>query len=84
MNGLRKNAKNLHFLAFWAKMANFGQFLAKMGKTRIFWKKALGTFFSRLHALTNCKDSEKKVMNGFQVTAWHTDGRKHGRMDSNP
>ena len=36
MNGLRKNAKNLHFWKFWAKMANFGQFLAKMGKTEIF------------------------------------------------
>ena len=44
---------------FWAKMANFGQFLAKMGKTGIFFKKALGTFLSRLQALTNCKVSEK-------------------------
>ena len=52
MNGLQKNAKNLHFWAFWAKMANFGQFLAKMGKTGIFFKKALGTFF-RSYFLTN-------------------------------
>ena len=59
MNRLQKNAKNLHFWAFWAKMANFGQFLAKMGKTGIFFKKALGTLFSRLQALTNCKVSEK-------------------------
>ena len=40
-------------------MANFGQFLAKMGKTGIFFKKAIGTFFSMLKALINCKVSEK-------------------------
>ena len=59
MNGLRKNVKNSHFWEFWAKMANFGKFLAKMGKTGIFFKKSLGTFFSRLQALSNCKVSEK-------------------------
>ena len=52
MNRLQKNAKNLHFWKFWAKMANFGKFLAKMGKTGIFLKKALGTFFPHLQALT--------------------------------
>ena len=40
-------------------MANFGKFLAKMAKTVKIIKKALGTFFSRLQALTNCKVSEK-------------------------
>ena len=45
MNGLQKqNVKNLHFWAIWAKMANFGQFLAKMGKTAIFSKKRLEHF----------------------------------------
>ena len=33
MKGFRKNEKNLHFWAFWSKMANFGQFLDKMAKT---------------------------------------------------
>ena len=42
---IAKNAKNLHFWAFWAKMANFGQFLAKMGKTEIFSKKRFEHFF---------------------------------------
>ena len=51
---MRKNAKHLRFWAFWAKMANFGQFLANF-----FFKKALGTFFLRLQALTNCKVSKK-------------------------
>ena len=40
-------------------MANFGQFLAKMGETGFFFKKAVGTFFSHLKALINCKVSEK-------------------------
>ena len=40
-------------------MANFGQFLAKMAKTVKIIKKAFGTFFSRLQALTKCKVSEK-------------------------
>ena len=42
-----------------SQMANFGQFLAKMGKTGFFFKKAFGTFFSLLKALINCKVSEK-------------------------
>ena len=54
-----KNAKNLYFWAFWPKMANFGQFLAKMAEMGIFFQKAFGTFFSLLKALINCKVSEK-------------------------
>ena len=38
---------------------HFNQFLGKMAKTVKIIKKALGTFFSRLQALTNCKVSEK-------------------------
>ena len=48
-----------------------GQFLkvfGQNGQNGIFFKKELGTFFSRLQALTNCKVSEK-VMNGFRATA---------------
>ena len=33
MNGFREKCEKPPFWAFWAKMANFGQFLAKMGKT---------------------------------------------------
>ena len=51
---------------------HFDQFLAKMAKTVKIIKKALGTFFSNLQALTNCKVSEK-VMNGFR------DGRTYER-----
>ena len=81
-----KNAKNLHFLAFWAKMANFEQFLAKMGKTGIFFKKALGTFFSRLQALTNCKVSEKsnERFPRKRVTNERTNERTYGRTNTTP
>ena len=82
INGLQKNAKNLHFWAFWAKMSNFGRFLAKMGKTVIFFKKALGTFFSRLQALTNCKVSEK--CNERFSSNRVTDARTHVLTDVNP
>ena len=40
----RKMQKNLHFWAFWPKMANFGQFLAKMGETEFFQKSAWNIF----------------------------------------
>ena len=42
-----------------SQMANFAQFLTKMAKTVKIIKKVLGTFFSHLQALTNCKVSEK-------------------------
>ena len=76
-----KNAKNLHFWAFWAKMANFGQFSAKIGKTGIFFKKAFGTFFSLLKALINCKVSEKSKerFSSNSVTDVRTDARTHRR-----
>ena len=72
MNGLRKKCEKPLFFAFWAKMANFGQFLAKMGKTGIFSKKEFGTFFSQLQALINCKDTEKSnvgILRKMQTSA---------------
>ena len=48
-----------------------GQFwpvFGKIAKTVKIIKKVHGTFFSLLHALTNCKVSEK-VMNGFPENA---------------
>ena len=61
-------AQKSPFWSFLAKKNHFGQFLAKMVKTVKIIKRALGTFFSRLQALTNCKVSEK-VMNGFREKA---------------
>ena len=62
-------------------MPHFGQFLAKMGETGIFFKKALGTFFSHLQALTNCKVSEKsnEQFLSNRVTNARTNGLTNGR-----
>ena len=67
-------------------MANFGQFLAKMAKTVKIIKKALGTFFSPLQALTNCNVSEKsnEQFSSNSVTHGRTDARTHVRTDVNP
>ena len=45
MKGFQEKCEKPPFLAFWAKMTNFGQFLAKMGETGFFFKKALEIFF---------------------------------------
>ena len=61
--------------------SNFGQFLAKMAKTVKIIKKALGTFLSRLQALTNCKVSEKsnERFPRKSVAYVRTDARTYGR-----
>ena len=56
---------------------HFDQFLAKMAKTVKIIKKALGTFFSHLQALTNCKVSEKSNERFTRKSV--TDERTHGR-----
>ena len=60
---------------------HFDQFLAKMAKTMKIIKKALGTFFSHLQALTNCKVSEKsnERFPRKRVTNVRTDGRTDRR-----
>ena len=83
MRGSEKNAKNLHFWSFLAKKGHFGQFLAKMAKTVKIFKKALGTFFLHLQAVTNCKVSEQ-VMNGFREKAPCTYVRTDKRTDATP
>ena len=75
----KKNAKNLHFLGILGENAQFWKFLAKMSKTGIFFKKALGKFFSYLQALTNCKVSEKSNERFSSNSV--TDVRTHVRMD---
>ena len=49
-------------------MANFGQFLAKMGKIGFLNKKGPGKFLLRLQAQLTAK-FQKKVMYGFRATA---------------
>ena len=83
MHGSGKKCKKPPFLVIQAKKGHFGEFLAKMAKTVKIIKKALGTFFSRLQALTNCKVSEK-INERFSrncVTNERTDERTNGRTD---
>ena len=65
-----------------SQMDNFGKFLAKMGKTRIFFKKTIGTFFSLLKALINCKVSEKSNERFSSNSVTYV--RTYGRTDVNP
>ena len=59
MKGFREKFKKPPFLGILAKNGQFWKFLAKMGETGFFFKKAFGKFFSLLKALINCKVSEK-------------------------
>ena len=64
----------------------FWKFLAKMAKTVKIIKKALGTFFSHLQALTNCKVSEKsnERFPRKSVAYERTDVRTYERTDATP
>ena len=71
---MRKTSIFGHFGPKWPIFDSFGpkwpilEVFVQNGQNGNFFKKELGTFFSRLQALTNCKVSEK-VMNGFRATA---------------
>ena len=59
-----------------------GQFwtvFGQNGQNRIFFKKALGTFFPPLQALTNCKVSEKSNERFLSNRVMY--GRTYGRTD---
>ena len=81
MKGFREKCEKPPFLGILVKNDQFWKFLAKMGEMGIFFKKALGTFFSHLQALTNCKVSEKsnELFSSNSVTYLHTHARTHGR-----
>ena len=65
--------------AFWTKLTNFGQFLAKMTKMVKIMKNALGKFFPTFWVLTIRKVPEKKVMNGIRESAVRANGKTHGQ-----
>ena len=70
MKGFREKCGKPPFWAFWPKLANFGQLLAKMGETGFFFQKSAWNIFPPLQALT--AKVHKKVMNGFWGTALRT------------
>ena len=62
-NSNERIAKKSKKPPFFGILGQNGQFWTVFGQNRQngnFFKKALGTFFSRLQGLTNCKVSEKK------------------------
>ena len=74
---IAKNVKNLHFGHFGPKWPILDSFWPKWAK-RKFFNKALGTFFLRLQALTDCKVSEKsnERFSSNSVTYARTHGRE--------
>ena len=87
MKGFQEKCKKPPFLGILAKNGPFWTVFRKMSETGFFFKKALGTFFPPLQALTNCKVSEKSnerisrkaVANGRMDR--RTDGRTNERTD---
>ena len=75
MRGSEKNAKTSIF----GHLGEKGQFFTKMAKTVKIFKKALGTFFSHLQALTHCKVSEKSNERFPRKSV--TDERTHASTD---
>ena len=64
MKGFQEKCEKPPFLGILGQNGQFWTVFGQNGQNGNFFKKALGTFLSRLQALTNYKVSEK-VMNGF-------------------
>ena len=60
-------------MGIFGQKGQFWTVFGQNGQNGNFFKKALGTFSSRLQALT--AKFQKKVMNSFRETALHTYGR---------
>ena len=83
INGLRRKYEKPPFLGI---LGQNGQFWTVFGQNGNFFKKALGTFFSHLQALTNCKISEKsnERFSSNRVTHARTDVCTYGWTNVNP
>ena len=78
---IAKKCKKTSILGILGQNGQFWTGFGQNGRNRIFFKKALGTFFPPLQALTNCKDSEKsneRILSN-RVTDGRTDGRTEGQ-----
>ena len=78
-----KQSEKPPFLVIFGQKGQIWKFLAKMAKTVKIIKKALGTFFSHLQALTNCKVSEKSNER-FPRKSVPDDKRTDERTDATP
>ena len=82
MNGLRKKKiRKPPFLGILGQNCQFWTVFGQNGQNGNFFKKVLGTFFSRLQALTNCKVSEKSNERFSSNCA--TDARTDAQTDAN-
>ena len=70
----KKMSKNLILRLKMAKNGKNWPFLAKISKTRIFFKNPLGTFFSIIK-IQLCAKNHQNLMRGFLDIAWRTDER---------
>ena len=75
MKGFQEKCEKPPFLGILGQNAPFWTVFGQNGRNGIFFKKALGTFFPPLQALTNCKVSEKS---NEQISRYF---RTHERMD---
>ena len=82
MRGSGKKCKNPPFLGILGQNAPFWTVFGQNGQNGNFFKKALGTFFSHLQALTDCKVSEKSNEQFPRKSV--ADGRTNGRTDATP
>ena len=76
------NLEKMPNTSFLAKKGHFRQFLAKMAKTVKIIKRVLGTFFSRLQAITNCKVAEKSNEQFLRKSFTHI--RTYEQTDATP
>ena len=75
---MQKKCEKHPFLGILGQNGQFWTFFGQNGQNGNFFEKVLGTFFSRLKALTNCKVSEKsneRILSN-RVTHVRTDGRE--------
>ena len=77
MKGFREKCKKPPFLGILVKNDQFWTFFGQNGRNGFFFKKALGTFFPPLQALT--AKFQKKVMNGFRDISGRTNGQMNER-----
>ena len=84
MKGFEEKCEKLPFLGILGKNGQFWTVFGQNGQNGNFFKKALGTFFSHLQALTNCNVSEKsnERFSSNRMTYGLRDARTHGRTDA--
>ena len=79
-----KNAKNLHFWAFWSKKADFGPFWPKRGHFLIFGEKAKTSLFSSFFVCFIFQYKKSENLNARIFGKMDTDERTNGGESKGP